>query len=1593
MATGSPELRLGVTFDIDAFKRTALPSLAQAASDFQIPIALEFDRASIAEEMRLLGRQLGQRKYRIDLDDTSIKSAIENANKLAVILSRTKGTLARSQALGSVVTTAPGAGGPTAPQVKSIYGAAKELGIVKGLVNRTRDELVAELKVGFASAGGDAVEGLIRGLLAGEGKLAGIAASLGDAAVKSLKESLEIRSPSRRFFRIGQQSGQGFNDGLIASIDATMGEVGTLMNTSLRRLDRMVEMRQRKARAIAPLQPNYELAQRQAGAISGQREKVQVVGEALQLGASAGAFQTGSYQQLTKLLQSAQIQANLITPNTAEWNQLQKRIAGLNFELQQAAKLADEIQMRNNLAAFSPKSLSSMESRLVILKARAKDIDPDLSQWKELNKEIQKVERGIEKASRKPLTGGQRMGAAGGAFLYGGGLGGGFGSALGGIAGGLTGGVPGAFTGAAVGQAADDIAKSVSAMTEQAATIAKLQKGLAIASNGLRDYASASAEVERISNRLLLPIEEVYRKFTQLKASTVALGIDSKTTGQIFEGLAASVLQSGGSLEDVDGAMRAVVQVFSKGKVNAEELRGQIGDRLPGAVVEFAQSAGLSMEQLEKAFEAGGVTLEKFVNFLKQKNKDTKKFVDGMATNSEYAGARMEKAFEKVKLTIGAAFQPTGAAFQNFIVSAINSVDFLIKKLIEMKLLMPGSDFYAAQAMAGGGAGIKDLEKQLLETGAIEANLRNAMGIFSNFSPALAEATKKVRILEKALKQIRDLEKLTKQRPNQPKTEEQAANAQKILDAIEKREEAIAGARQKREEEIADIRKQAVERAKQIEEDFARQRISREREIAQAKRGLAQSEQNAVFNFEATRVGLAGGDPELIRIQEQVSKAANQRAEEKITLEEKLLDEQSDRARKVEDLKKETANAINESNARYAKAIGETQQSYARSVAKIIDKGSESASKRLVMAAQIVALYSQRAMLNEQIAGASGAVIPQPQDGKYPFPKQGEFTGEELSAATAFKDVQLPLANILEVDKKIEKLSTSLSANMGTVAASVKPVTVNISDLTDKVNKSVQSLSQLDKSFESVALSKGEQDFIAEILSKADQSTQPFAELRKGLAAQLEEINAVSSLMQGGIGEEQAKQDYKILVNYKKILKEISVLYEKAISTSANPDTRNTLTSFYQQTKNNLIKARDAALSFSSAISNDSYVKSLQDEVKLLSIVSDKERRVAEIKLQKGSAKAQEIFNLETLKKNIEETRALIDGFVSGATSDYKGFLKAVISGEDAADALKQFQDGLKDKVLTIFLDFAMAPVEKFLKEGLEGLLLPKTVKQKAGEPPKEIAKDPVEATNRNTDVTALNTVALESVAAALAGASSTTGGVVGSPEEKTKDELDKMAKDTGKAADDAKDNGEKFKESLGKVTAGIGIAAGSIMGIMAGMSQIKKGGTGNTLMGIGSILASVGGGIGGFMKLKGANGGTAAGGWKPFPVSAFANGGMVKGPTLGLVGEGKYNEAIVPLPDGRSIPVQMRGGPGGGGSSRDLLASQSQSRSSPSVLSMSFQSTTINGVEYVDRAQLEMAMAETRRVASRDGAARGANLAIDRLANSPSSRRRAGIR
>jgi hypothetical protein len=89
---------------------------------------------------------------------------------------------------------------------------------------------------------------------------------------------------------------------------------------------------------------------------------------------------------------------------------------------------------------------------------------------------------------------------------------------------------------------------------------------------------------------------------------------------------------------------------------------------------------------------------------------------------------------------------------------------------------------------------------------------------------------------------------------------------------------------------------------------------------------------------------------------------------------------------------------------------------------------------------------------------------------------------------------------------------------------------------------------------------------------------------------------------------------------------------------------------------------------------------------------------------------------------------------------------------------------------------------------------------------------------------------------------------------------------------------------------------------------------------------------------------------------------------------------------------------PGTGGSVvnnndlRSAMGGGSNGSKAP-VLNMKFETTSINGVEYVSRDQLESAMAVTRRQAANDGASRGMNMTLDKIQNSPSTRARVGIR
>jgi tape measure domain-containing protein len=147
------------------------------------------------------------------------------------------------------------------------------------------------------------------------------------------------------------------------------------------------------------------------------------------------------------------------------------------------------------------------------------------------------------------------------------------------------------------------------------------------------------------------------------------------------------------------------------------------------------------------------------------------------------------------------------------------------------------------------------------------------------------------------------------------------------------------------------------------------------------------------------------------------------------------------------------------------------------------------------------------------------------------------------------------------------------------------------------------------------------------------------------------------------------------------------------------------------------------------------------------------------------------------------------------------------------------------------------------------------------------------------------------------------------------------------------------------------------------------------------TILKALGGGS------FGGGGGGATNSVANFNLGAAQYGG-------GLAGGGPTRAGTPYLVGERGPELFVPGTSGGVMSNSDLRASMGAAPGSSGgpVLNMTFETSTINGVEYVSRDQLEAAMAVTRRQAARDGANRGMTMTLDRLQQSPSTRRKVGI-
>lgn len=116
--------------------------------------------------------------------------------------------------------------------------------------------------------------------------------------------------------------------------------------------------------------------------------------------------------------------------------------------------------------------------------------------------------------------------------------------------------------------------------------------------------------IRQQADRLGIAFEGVSKDYVKFAAAAVKSGAPIKETRFIFESFAEVGRTLNLTPDAINGLFNAIGQSFSKGKIQAEELRQQIGERLPGAFAFAQQALKDKFPDLNKALEKGEVGAE-----------------------------------------------------------------------------------------------------------------------------------------------------------------------------------------------------------------------------------------------------------------------------------------------------------------------------------------------------------------------------------------------------------------------------------------------------------------------------------------------------------------------------------------------------------------------------------------------------------------------------------------------------------------------------------------------------------------------------------------------------------------------------------------------------------------------------------------------------------------------------------------------------------------------------------------------------------------------------------------------------------------------
>ena len=121
------------------------------------------------------------------------------------------------------------------------------------------------------------------------------------------------------------------------------------------------------------------------------------------------------------------------------------------------------------------------------------------------------------------------------------------------------------------------------------------------------ELAQTNIFLQQLVDKFGVSLIVTTNRWIKFSAAARNSGLTLKTTQDIFRSMTKVAAVLGLQTDELRGVYLALEQMLSKGKVTTEELRRQLGERLPGAMGIMASSMGITITKLDEMLKKGEV--------------------------------------------------------------------------------------------------------------------------------------------------------------------------------------------------------------------------------------------------------------------------------------------------------------------------------------------------------------------------------------------------------------------------------------------------------------------------------------------------------------------------------------------------------------------------------------------------------------------------------------------------------------------------------------------------------------------------------------------------------------------------------------------------------------------------------------------------------------------------------------------------------------------------------------------------------------------------------------------------------------------------